>query len=369
MANQENQNIWNIQFDANRNVIIYNYQDNPHEGSDYELTYKNITELAAKTNMPVETKIGDIKFQITPGMTAEQSQMAYREALENKINKQKHKEEFMRTHKENLGKSRAMTDEIRLGVLVSDTPHQVKIAHNADDVDTNIVSSHFFQEGVEQHPEEFSAVLSNLKKSAKIATLKGKIESQENDNDFSFDNIFTKISIDRLSNEQGTDHKSVERETLQLISAEFYRRYKDDMESFLGKDKADLLNRICQENEGIAFVTISEMKHNRYGDCSYVTVSDYDGRQHDMTLYNELRTAELKEGDKILVTMNTVNDSEFGKLDKKDIYIYSDGKYKHCYQDYFPDKENVKYTEIRDITKAIQQRSQGANVHEGKIER
>jgi hypothetical protein len=358
MTNQENKNIWNIQFDADRNIIIYNPWNNNLGEADwtFEKSHKNITEIAAKTNILVEAEFNGIKFQVVPGMTAEQSQKAYDNAVKIKIEKQKHKKEFMKTHKENLEKSKEMTDEIRLGMLISEMPNPIKIDESHKDIDADIVSSHMFQDCVAGHTEEFSAILNDLKKSARIAVLKDKIESQE----FNFDDLLDNFMAYTLSDEKGTDYNSVTPETLSFISDEFYRRHKDDMESFLGKDKLALLKRIKEENEAFAFITVSDVKQNKYRHCSDVNVTDYQGKHHDMFFADEFGTLELKKGDKLLFTVNTVDDPEFGKLRKRDVFKYDGNKYKHFYQIYYPQKDKLQGADVRNITKAIRQRASGA---------
>lgn len=360
MTNQENKNIWNIQFDADRNIIIYDPWNNNLGEADwtFEKSHKNITEIAAKTNISVEAEFNGIKFQVVPGMTAEQSQKAYDNAVKIKIEKQKHKKEFMKTHKENLEKSKEMTDEIRLGMLISEMPNPIKIDESHKDIDVDIVSSHMFQDCVAEHTEEFSAILNDLKKSARIAVLKDKIESQE----FNFDDLFDNIMAYTLSKEKGTDYNSVDLETLKYISGEFYRNHKDNLESFLGKDKTALLKRIKKENEAIAFVIVENVKRDEYRNCSDVIVTDYHGKQHNVTFDNEFCTLELNKGDKLLYTVNKIDDPEFGKLSKRDVFKYNGNKYKHFYQIYYPQKDKLQYADVRNTTKAIQQRASGATL-------
>ena len=137
-------------FDSNRSVIIYEYQDNPHDGADYGQTHKNITEIASKTNMPVETKIADIVFTVVAGMSAEQSEQAYKKTAEDIIKKQRYKEAFMKDHAERLAQNQKLTSEIRLGLLTSELPNPVTIDENHNDTDINIVSSHAFQDYVKK---------------------------------------------------------------------------------------------------------------------------------------------------------------------------------------------------------------------------
>ena len=361
MTDQENQNVWNIKFDADRNIIIYDSWDNRDKDDRHGLVHKCITEIATKINMPVETELGGIKFQVTPGMTVEQSEKTYGDAVRFEINKQKHKEEFMETHRKSLKKSKEMTDEIRLGILTSETPNPSQLDENHKDVNKLIVSSHLFQDCVKEHTEEFSSILDSLKKSAKIAVLKDKIasKSQEND-DFNFDDLMKNITMSDLIEEQGTDYGSVGRETLGFVCDEFYRRHKDDLEGFLGKDRMALLQRLT-ENDAIAFATIAEAKHNMYRSCTYIKVDSYDGKKHNTTFYDEFCTAKPKVGDKILLTLNTVNDPELGKLERKDAFIYDGGKYKHFYQVYYPQKDKLEYAEVQSATKAMQQKMPYAN--------
>ena len=130
-------------------------------------------------------------------------------------------------------------------------------------------------------------------------------------------------------------------------------------EGFLGKDNAALFKKFRQENEDFGCVTISE-KYESSEFC-FIKAEDYNGLQHRMELYNELLTAKIKESDKILVTKNSVDDSEFGKLDKTDIFLYINGKYRHCYQVYKPNEENSEDVDARNITRAIQHRNESKN--------
>lgn len=360
MADQENRNIWNIKFDADRNIIIYDSRDNRDKDGGHGLTHKYITQIAAKINIPVETELGGITFQVTPGMTAEQSEKAYDKAVKTKIKKQKDKKEFMETHRKNLEESKEMTDEIRLGILTSETPNPSPIDENHKDINVLIVSSHLFQDCVKEHTEEFASVLDSLKKSARIAALKDKITSKTQEiDDFNFDDMMRNIAINDLIEEQGRDYAGVEQETLRFVCDEIYRRHKDDLEGFLGKDKMALLNRINEENDTVSYGWVVDAKPDKFRASVNAVVKDYSGRCHDTIFYDELCTAEPKEGDRILLTLNSVNDPKFGKLDKIDGFIYSESKFKHFYQVYRPNKEKRTYDEIVSTTKAMQQKTQG----------
>ena len=68
--------------DKERKVIIYDTYCNNHGKFDHSIkdTTKNMAEIAAKENMPVETKFNKTLFQVNPGMTAEDGYNAWEEA-------------------------------------------------------------------------------------------------------------------------------------------------------------------------------------------------------------------------------------------------------------------------------------------------
>lgn len=58
------------------------------------------------------------------------------------------------------------------------------------------------------------------------------------------------------------------------------------------------------------------------------------------------------------MTENFLDDQEFGKLCKRDAYLYEGGgKYKHCYQVYSPLREGITMDETVRVTASMQARN------------
>ena len=70
--------------DEKRKVIIYDPQCNNYGKWDYDIngTTNNMAEIAEKKNMPVEAEFNRTKFQIQPGMTAQDGIEAWKKQME-----------------------------------------------------------------------------------------------------------------------------------------------------------------------------------------------------------------------------------------------------------------------------------------------
>ena len=349
-------------YDIERKALVYEHAPE----ASVESMVEDMVKIAAKAELPIETEfewaLHKTRFQIKPGMTFDEGMDVAEKVLTTK-------RKFMEAHKKSLKNSKKMTDEIRLGILTSETPHPVDVDKNCKEVDSFIVSSPRFQDCVAEHTEEFASILDNLKKSAKISSLKDKLSLQSEK-----DNPYMRYYSDVLAEEKGTDYNSVSAVTLGNVCKEFYRRYKDNMESFLGKEEFEALKKIAKENEEFGCVTMERVDNPKHGDYICTTANEYAPAYNSsiskaLSFAKGLCKAEIKKGDRVLLTKNIVDDLELGKLVKEDAFMYENGKYKHFYQAYYPNKEGeLTYADIIDTTKAMQHKTQDGAKRDG-IER
>lgn len=199
--------------------------------------------------------------------------------------------------------------------------------------------SHTFQDVLSRSPEEFSAILNHVKTEIRLAAIKGEAPCSAQD-----------VILDK-----GTDYNSISSSTRRFVSDEFYNRHKDNLAAVLGQDNLDTIRRLENKNMFLDYVTLKE----RFGKTDGVSSFTYEtcfGSGGTVSFINELcKGTKLKAGDRLCITSNFLEDPEFDKLEKRDVYLYEGGgKYKHCSQAYIPLRDDITADKIVDVTKAVQ---------------
>ena len=286
------------------------------------------------------------------------------------------KEFFMMRHQRNLEASQKLTNGIRLGMLKTEVnPEMLKV----DGEGFKIKESHTFQE-VLAKSDEFADILRSVKKANKITLMKAKVAFQH-DIDKVRDKLYgrpadnNKKEPERVSEweekcarqivEDGNTYDTIGGYTSRAVSDEFYRRHKDDLAEVLGKENLDTLKRQEEKNEFINHIKLDKLVVDRGGHVGFVYGTCF-GSGGTIGFVGELcQGHKPKAGDKILLTENFIEDAEFGKIEKRDAFVYENGKYKHFYQEYSPLRDDNTVEKIVDITKAMQQKSQSGAKRDG----
>ena len=279
------------------------------------------------------------------------------------------KEYFMRRHLRNLEASQSMTNGIRLGILKTEVNSEML---KVDGEGFAIKESHTFQD-VLSKSDEFADILKSVKKANKITLIKAKLAFQH-DIDKVKNELYgrpsdsNKKEPERVSErdeecarqivEDGNTYDTIGGYTLRAVSDEFYRRHKDDLAEVLGKENLDALKRQKEKNEFVNHIKLDEFIADRGGYVGFVYGTCF-GSGGTIGFVGELcQGHKPKAGDRVLLTENFIEDAEFGKIEKRDAFVYENGKYKHFYQEYSPLRDGDTIEKIVDITKAMQQKSQ-----------
>lgn len=378
--------IWNIKIDSERMVVIYS-SDKNHQGQwDYDISEatNNMAKIASKLNLPVENVFNRVKFQMTPGMTADEGCRVWEEAYNIRSQKLSEKNKFIEEHKQKLADSKAIHDDVLLGIMNTDLPHHELVGKkNKDDEFADfIISSHLFQEKVAESPE-FSDMLRDVKKAAKIYLLKENIFQKEQKKGKEYGNISDDIlefndsdgnpyDFDKgiINEDEAKNYDSLHEITKDAINNEFYRRNKDNLADVLGKENLSIIKSVFDKSITCDAIVLDDKCYRvEEGALRFGTTSSYKHKNSQFVFINDLCSGKLPEkGDKILLSAQAVTDAELGKLRKIDGYMLKDGKYVHFYQEYFTAQEKRTVSNSLSVTKAIQQRTPVAR-ESNKIER
>ena len=286
------------------------------------------------------------------------------------------KETFMLLHQRALERNQDMTNDIRLGILKTEiNPNSLK----AEGEGFKIKESHTFQDLLSKS-NEFADILKYVKKANHITLLKAKI-AFKHDIDKVRDKLYGRQDTEnrkepeRVSEwdeerartivEDGNTYDSIDGHTLRAVSDEFYRRHKDDLGALLGEENFNTLKRFEEKNEFTSHMKLDKFVMDKGGHIGFVYGTCF-GSGGTIGFVGELcQGHKPKEGDRILLTENFLEDAEFGKVEKQDAYIYENGKYKHFYQSYSPLRDGNTVEQIVSITKAMQQKSQNGAKRDG----
>ena len=210
--------------------------------------------------------------------------------------------------------------------------------------------THLFQEKLAQSPE-FSDILIDVITAMKLAVLRDKTKGTKD----------APFYAKKILEDKGTTYDTVDGTTLRLVSDEFYKRHTDDIGDILGEENLATLLRLKENNRHVECLNL----YKYYGCYSFGGRSAF-GAVHNINILDTLCDGvKPKVGDKILMTTNFLEDEEFGKLAKIDIYQYNNGKYKHFYQAYSPERDH-DYKDTVDITIAMQKKTQATGIAKDK---
>ena len=159
--------------------------------------------------------------------------------------------------------------------------------------------------------------------------------------------------------DKGREHHTVDARTLNAISNEFYASNINNMDDLLGKENLESLNRIIDKNEFVDSMVLVKLYEKRNG-CTYFEYKGYFDRGSQITGFvDELCNGyKPKEGDKVMRTINSVEDEQFGNINQVDFFLYEGGKHKHVYRHYEPLARGPRTVNgIVECTKAMQQKN------------
>ena len=386
MADKNSNKNWNLVFDQARGVIVYDTLNN-HLGEhdeNVEVAFENMATIASKLNLLVEAEINCNKFQLNPGMTSKDGFAAWKKGSDKVIHAKFQKRTFMEKHQQQLNESRMLTEEALHGLLVADLPQYEKIGQSSNDAFANfVISSHLFQDIV-AHSPEFSAILRDVKKAAKIYVLGENIfkkqrqkiiEQYENGGD---DLVLSAETIQKYANEhvfdwskesifkdKAKDYDLLHVETKKALRNEFYRRHKDDLPTLLGAENWRFLRNLFKQNDEALSAVLLQEERSPFkvpqGCLKFKIKEDLKPVDDGFTFVKALcRGKQLQRGNKILLTGKAVKSKTFGELTKYDAFRYENGKYEHFYQEY-TQKGDRNMANTVNITKAIQQLSADLN--------
>lgn len=137
---------------------------------------------------------------------------------------------------------------------------------------------------------------------------------------------------------------------------QFYNLHEDNLSDILGKENLDTLRRLERKHSYIDHIILTQ-EFGQEKDCSHFEYRTTFGSGGLIGFVNEFcKNGKMKTGDQLCLAREYLNEPEFGQLEKVDLYLYEgDGKYKHCYQAYYPLKDERSSTsEIIGITKSMQ---------------
>ncbi len=244
------------------------------------------------------------------------------------------------------------TEKNRIGII----PNR----HNIVDIDVSgydVEQTHSFQEKLSQSPE-FSDILHDVRTAMKLAVLRDRTRGTHDAPWYAMD-----ILLD-----VGDTYNTVDGRTLRLVSDEFYKRHtvdKNNIADIMGQENLDTELRFKKNNQHVDYMSLDEFVYDEGGRSGFVYATCF-GSGGTMGFVNELcEGVKPKVGDKILMTSNFMDDDEFGGLEKRDVYLYNNGKYKHFYQAYLPLREyDVK--DAVNTTKEMQKKTQATGIAKDK---
>ncbi|MBP5399020.1 MAG: hypothetical protein J6Y53_01200 [Alphaproteobacteria bacterium] len=231
---------------------------------------------------------------------------------------------------------------------------------NSKSYDANgfyLEQTHLFQEKLAQSPE-FYDILHDVRTAMKLAVLRDRTRGTHDAPWYAMD-----ILLD-----VGDTYNTVDGRTLRLVSDEFYKRHtvdKNNIADIMGQENLDTELKFKKNNQHVDYMSLDEFVYDEGGRSGFVYATCF-GSGGTMGFVNELcEGVKPKVGDKILMTTNFLEDEEFGKLAKIDIYQYNNGKYKHFYQAYSPERGH-DYKDTVDITIAMQKKTQATGIAKDK---
>ena len=168
--------------------------------------------------------------------------------------------------------------------------------------------------------------------------------------------------------DSGNTYDNITSRTRRLVSDEFYRRHDHELEKVLGKENLETLGRFSEKHQYVDHMRLDDFIFDKNGHAGFVYGTCF-GSGGTIGFVGELcHGHKPQKGDKIVLCSNFIEDPEFGKLEERDAYVYENGKYKHFYQEYSPLRDDNTLKEVVDITRKMQQKSQGEAQKDG-IER
>jgi len=220
-----------------------------------------------------------------------------------------------------------------------------------------IESSHTFQDKLSQSPE-FSSILTMVRNEMRIAVMRDNAKGTKEAPWYAY-----KILEDR-----GKTYDSITSSARRLVSDEFYKRHDHELGKVLGKENLETLKHFSKQHQSVHHIRLDDLLCDKHGYAEFVYGTCF-GSSGMLDFAGELcHGHKPQEGDKIVLCFNFIEDSEFGELKEMDAYVYENGKYKHFYQEYLSLRDDNTVKKVVDITKAMQQKSQGGAKKDG-IER
>lgn len=213
-----------------------------------------------------------------------------------------------------------------------------------DDYVRAIISTHAFQETLSQS-EEFYDILSFIRSKTRIAAMRDKAMGTN----------YAPLYANKVLNDEGKTYDDVNPTTLYLVSEEFYNLHKNEIGEMLGEN-LNILNKFTSEKANVYNFEMKEIIDEN-SERTKFKCKEYFGSEGFIAFIGELcKGHKVEVGDKIFYTEKNVEDPKFGELEKRDAFLYDDGKLKHFYQSYSPLQNNTIEATV-EITKAIQNRT------------